>query len=134
MKQITQKELIELIKEKQENAKNSYESASRDSGYRSLEESKTNLLIQVRNKAYINAYEDLICYLNSVEIVTTIPKAKQDLQRIPELEAKAKAFDVLSECAFPPYRDKHDNIALEMRAFSYLTKEEYEILKKAGLE
>ena len=71
MKQITQKELIDLIKEKQENAKNEYESAIY--GYRPIETSRARIITQERNKAYIDAYQDLICYLNSVEIV---PEAK----------------------------------------------------------
>lgn len=110
MKQITQKELIELIKEKQENAKFTYESACKDYGYRPIEESRARLLTKERNKAYIDAYQDLICYINSVEIVperieankgqfvggnypeeqivTTIPKAKQEELGITQEDLK----------------------------------------------
>ena len=69
MKQITQKELIKLIEEKQENATIEYELNSRDDGFRTLEESRARFVRQQKNKAYIDAYQDLICYLNSVELV-----------------------------------------------------------------
>ncbi len=69
MIQITQKDLIELIKTKQENAKNEYEINSIDYGFRTLEESRARFIRQQKNKAYIEAYEDLICYLDGVEIV-----------------------------------------------------------------
>ena len=63
MRQITQKDLIKLIEEKQENAKNAYKRT-----FNTLEsdETKEN---QVTNKAYIDCYQDLICYINSVKIV-----------------------------------------------------------------
>ena len=58
-----------------------------------------------------------------------------DLQRIPELEAKAKAFDVLKSKA---------DFEIGCGAFEYeitmgdyvapLTQEQYDILKKAGVE
>ena len=68
MKQITQKELIELIKEKQENAKNTYEAIRSEQTW-TIRDGQINILGQERNKAYIDAYQNLICYLQSVEIV-----------------------------------------------------------------
>lgn len=65
MKQITQKELIELIKDKQDNAINMYEAAKKDKELWYLESIKRRFI----NQAYIDAYQDLICYLDSVEIV-----------------------------------------------------------------
>lgn len=59
MKQITQKDLIKLIEEKRENARNAFRRATEKSDRDSL----------LTNKAYIDAYQDLICYLNGVEIV-----------------------------------------------------------------
>ena len=69
MNQITQKDLINLIKDKQENAKNDYRRVSNDTGFRTLEESRIRIIRQEREKAFIDAYQDLICYLDSVEIV-----------------------------------------------------------------
>lgn len=64
MKQITQKELIDLIKEKQENAKNMfYETRDNEKDFGKAELKKARCL------AEMNAYQDLICYLNSREIV-----------------------------------------------------------------
>ncbi len=68
MKQITQKELIKLIEEKQENAKNELEAIERKETW-TIKEGQNNILGKERNKAYIDAYQDLICYLNGVEIV-----------------------------------------------------------------
>ena len=68
MKQITQKEFIKLIEEKQENAKNAIEALGREQTW-TIQEGQSNLLKKERNKAYIDAYQDLICHLNGVEIV-----------------------------------------------------------------
>ena len=63
MKQITQKDLINLIEEKQENARIAYsQTFNMKEGDEAREQAQTN-------KAYIDAYQDLICYLNGVEIV-----------------------------------------------------------------
>ena len=67
MRQITQKDLVKLIEEKQENAKNAYEAIIRKISC-SIEEGQ-DILAKERNKAYIDCYQDLICYTNSVEIV-----------------------------------------------------------------
>lgn len=70
MKQITQNELIELIKEKQKNAENNIEAIRREER-RTIEDGQdeaTALRLE-RNIAYYNAYQDLICYLQSVEMV-----------------------------------------------------------------
>ena len=68
MKQITQKEFIKLLKEKQENAKNAYKALITKQTW-TIKDGQNNILSQERNKAYIDAYQDLICYLDSVEIV-----------------------------------------------------------------
>ena len=98
MKQITQKQFIELIEEKQENAINAYQFVAQQLS--TQEGMFAKALKEERNKAYIDAYQDLICYLNGVEIVpdrieankgyfvggnypeekivSTIPKTKQE--------------------------------------------------------
>ena len=79
MKQITQKELIDLIKEKQENAQRELFSIQVN---KNLGEA---LLTKERNKAYIDAYQDLICYINSVKIVpeaTLITMSKEEQEEL----------------------------------------------------
>lgn len=68
MKQITQKEFIKLIEEKQENAKNSLVALGREQTW-TIKEGQINILKKETYKAYIDAYQDLICYLNGVKIV-----------------------------------------------------------------
>lgn len=63
MKQITQKDLINLIKDKQENAKNEYERALQ------MQPCYEKKVQEITNEAYIKAYEDLICYIKSKVIV-----------------------------------------------------------------
>ena len=69
MKKITQKELIKLIEAKQENAENTYKIVhdSLHSANKKEEDSRHDRLIT--NKAYIDCYQDLICYIQSVVIV-----------------------------------------------------------------
>ena len=78
MKQITQKELIDLIKEKQENAENEYEAIRKGERWTPKGEQE---LGKERNKAFIDAYQDLICYLNGVEIVAN--KIEADKEQSP---------------------------------------------------
>lgn len=64
MKQITQKDLIKIIEEKQENAKNMfYETRNSEKDFGEAPLKKARCL------AEMDTYQDLICYLNSVEIV-----------------------------------------------------------------
>ena len=70
------------------------------------------------------------------EIESAFNELKQDLLRIDELEAKAKAFDVLKEKSVPLICERNGKYLL-VYPFSpiiELTKEQYEILKKAGVE
>lgn len=92
MKQITQKELIELIEEKQENAKNMfYETRDNEKDFGKAELKKARCL------AEMDAYQDLICYLNSVEIV---PEAKQE-------EKKCECYDpIYKRCNGTRERDE----------------------------
>lgn len=87
MKQITQTELVELIKAKQENAKNCIESLGRKDSW-SIQDGLEKTLSFERNKAYIDAYQDLICYLNGKIIVpdgAIIPEIKkEDLKKMLE--------------------------------------------------
>ena len=82
MKQITQRELIEIIKEKKHEAELD----------RNREHDTPGDYCVLYGE--IEAYQDLICYLNSVEIVpeeqivTTIPKAKQEELGITQDELK----------------------------------------------
>ena len=72
MKQITQKDLINLIEEKQENARIAYsQTFNMKEGDEAREQAQTN-------KAYIDAYQDLICYLNGVKIV---PDRKEEFEQ-----------------------------------------------------
>lgn len=124
MKQITQKELIDLIKEKQENAKNMfYETRDSEKDFGEAPLKKTRCL------AEMDTYQDLICYLDSVEIVperndeldalqyamkgltympkeqivTTIPKAKQEeLNKVWEKKTLIMPY---SEPKIEPLRD-----------------------------
>lgn len=102
MKQITQKELIELIEEKQKNAMNDYKNVSESIGYRTLEESRMRLIKKERNKAYIDAYQDLICYLNGVEIVPDLNKLLESAPITPYVEPKVEPLrnDRLREFEF----------------------------------
>ena len=65
-------------------------------------------------------------------------KVKNDLKRIPELEAKAKAFDVLKDKLITYKTDwyylTYKNPPIPVNCCKPLTQEEYEVLKKAGME
>ena len=63
MKQITQKEFIKLIEDKQAFAQDAYKRTFQ------MQPCYETKVAEVTNKAYIDAYQDLICYLNGVEIV-----------------------------------------------------------------
>ena len=94
MKQITQNELIELIREKKENAMKEYEAIRMGERWTPEE---GQILGKERNKAYIDAYQDLICYLDSVEIV---PEVKQE-------EKKCECYDpVYKRCNGTRERDE----------------------------
>ena len=88
MKQITQNELIELIKEKQNNATNMEESL------RIRATSRDDLDTARICFGEARAYQDMICYLDCVEIVpeekivTTIPKAKLEELGITQEDLK----------------------------------------------
>lgn len=87
MKQITQKDLINLIEEKQENARIAYsQTFNMKEGDEAREQAQTN-------KAYIDAYRDLICYLNGVKIV---PDRKEEFVQkvlIEPFEEELKKID-----------------------------------------
>ena len=81
MKKITQTEFISLIKEKQENAINALKFVSQQ--LTTKEGMFEKALKEEKNKAYIDAYEDLICYLTCVVIVPEEVK-KEDLKKLFE--------------------------------------------------
>ena len=106
MKQITQKELIDLIREKQENAINAYKFVAQQLS--TQEEMFAKALKEERNKAYINAYEDLICYLDSVEIVPDrIEANKGQFVGGNEPTTLCDKCIMLDNCASAPYRKKN---------------------------
>lgn len=74
MKKITQKELIDLIKEKQDNAMKEYDAIRMGERWTPEE---GQILRKERNKAYIDAYQDLICYLNSIEIIPSVKETEK---------------------------------------------------------
>ena len=85
MKQITQTELIKLIEDKQQNAVNEIQRA-----FAGMPNYKTKDTLAT-NKAYYDAYQDLICYIKSVvivpdgTIVANIPEAeREDLKKLFE--------------------------------------------------
>lgn len=101
MKQITQKELIDLIKEKQENAENEYEAIRIGARWTPKGEQE---LGKERNKAFIDAYQDLICYLQSVEIVENnehpIAAEKHNIEAEPSIFARIRAFYDEDSCIY----------------------------------
>ena len=103
MKQITQKELIDLIKDKQENAKNEYEAIRTEQAW-TIKEGQNNILRQERNIAFIDAYQDLICYLQSVEIVENnehpIAAEKHNIEAEPSIFARIRAFYDEDSCVY----------------------------------
>ena len=144
MKQITQKDLIKLIEDKQENAMNMFYS-TRDSEERFGEAP----LKKARCLAEMDAYQDLICYIKSVQIVPEIPEIKQeDLENKTDIKVKAwdnleNLFHIYIETTpnnthYLTVAEKEENhiayTSVEGCATERIVNEEYEIFKKAGLE
>lgn len=99
MKQITQKDFIKVIEEKQENATKMEESL------RIRATSRESLDIAKKCLGEARAYQDMICYLDNVEIVpeetivTTIPKAKLEGLCITQEDLKK----MLEKAPITPY-------------------------------
>lgn len=92
MKQITQKDLINLIEEKQENAKNAFEALQREQ-CKEMKIGQNHILDKERNKAYIDCYQDLICYINSVEIVPEKKPLDNVLQKTMPIMPRFREFN-----------------------------------------
>ena len=76
------------------------------------------------------------CTLSKEPYLKDITIIEQDLLRIDELEVKAKAFDVLKDRSCPLIWERNGKYLLvyPFMPTIELTYEQYEILKKAGVE
>ncbi len=74
-------------------------------------------------------------FCKKIDMDTELPIVEKELQRIPELEAKAKAFDVLKgKIDIDHYKGNKLLVVKSMRDYMRLSQEEYDALKQAGVD